>query len=188
MSRTIGYVRVSTVDQDPALQRNALADIGVTEIFSDTTSGASAKRPGLKNALAALKKGDTLIVWRLDRLGRSMRQLVDTADEIQNKGAHLKSVTETIDTATAGGRVLFHVLGALAEFERESIRERVVAGMMAAKRDGRHVGRPQLMTPDRVALAREQLTQGRSWAEVARLFSISPSTLSRALQRHLSSG
>lgn len=183
MSRTIGYVRVSTVDQDPALQRNALADIGVTEIFSDTTSGANPKRPGLRDALASLEKGDTLVVWRLDRLGRSMRQLVDTADEIQHKGAHLKSMTEAIDTTSAGGRVLFHVLGALAEFERESIRERVAAGMAAAKRDGRHVGRPQLMRPDMVAVARGMLGDGKSWAEVSRLFNVSPSTLSRALNR-----
>jgi len=183
MSRVIGYVRVSTVEQDPALQRNALSDIGVAEVFSDTTSGANPKRPGLKKALDALQKGDTLVVWRLDRLGRSMRQLVDTAEEIQNKGAHLRSLTETIDTTTAGGRVLFHVLGALAEFERETIRERVTAGMAAAKRDGRHVGRPQLMRPDMVAVARGMLGDGKSWAEVSRLFKVSPSTLSRALNR-----
>jgi len=183
MSRTIGYVRVSTVDQDPALQRNALSDMGVTEIFSDTTSGANPKRSGLKKALEALEKGDTLVVWRLDRLGRSMRQLIDTVEEIQKQGAHLKSVNEAIDTSTATGRMLLHVLGALAEFERETIRERVTAGMAAAKRDGRHVGRPRSMRPDTVALARQLLSEGKSWTEVSRVFSVSKATLSRALRR-----
>ena len=183
MSRLIGYTRVSTVEQDHALQRHDLAKLGVTEIFSDTTSGASPKRPGLKKALEALEKGDTLVVWRLDRLGRSMRQLIDTVEEIQEQGAHLKSVNEAIDTSTATGRMLLHVLGALAEFERETIRERVTAGMASAKRDGRHVGRPQSMRPDMVATARGMLAEGKSWQEVSRMFRVSPSTLSRALRR-----
>lgn len=184
MSRLVGYTRVSTVEQDHALQRHDLEKLGVTEIFSDTTSGANPKRPGLKKALEAIEKGDTLVVWRLDRLGRSMRQLIDTVEEIQKRGAHLKSVNEAIDTSTATGRMLLHVLGALAEFERETIRERVTAGMAAAKRDGRHVGRPQSMRPDMVAVARGMLGEGKSWQEVSRLFSVSPSTLSRALRRH----
>lgn len=183
MSRLIGYMRVSTAEQDLALQRHDLEKVGVDEIFHDVTSGANPKRPGLREALDALKQDDTLVIWRLDRLGRSMRQLVDTVEEIQKKGAHLKSVNEAIDTSTATGRMLLHVLGALAEFDRETIRERVGAGMAAAKRAGRHVGRPQLMRPDTVAIARDMLGEGKTWAEVSRLFNVSPSTLSRALNR-----
>lgn len=188
MGRRVGYMRVSTSEQDLALQKHDLEKIGVDAIFHDVTSGTNPKRPGLRDALNALRQSDTLVVWRLDRLGRSMRQLIDTVEEIQKQGAHLKSVNEAIDTGTATGRMLLHVLGALAEFERETIRERVTAGMAAAKRDGRHMGRPPLMTPDRVSLAREQLSAGRSWAEVARLFKISPATLSRALRRYAVAG
>lgn len=183
MGRLVGYMRVSTSEQDLALQKHGLEKMGVDAIFHDVTSGANPKRPGLRNALNALQQGDTLVVWRLDRLGRSMRQLIDTVEEIQKQGAHLKSVNEAIDTSTATGRMLLHVLGALAEFERETIRERVTAGMAAAKRDGRHVGRPPLMRPDMVSVARVMLGDGKSWAEVSRLFNVSPATLSRALRR-----
>jgi DNA invertase Pin-like site-specific DNA recombinase len=183
--RIIGYVRVSTVDQDAALQRDALMDLrpAPVEIVEDIMSGARADRPGLARALAMLEPGDTLAVWKLDRLGRSLRQLMDTAETINGKGAALKSITESIDTATAAGRVLYHVLGALAEFERETIRERVTAGMKAAKRAGIHTGRPAKMTAARVREARTFLADGKSWNEVCRLFDISQSTLSRALTR-----
>lgn len=180
MGCLVGYMRVSTSEQDLALQKHDLEKMAVSAIFHDVTSGANPKRPGLKDALNALRQGDTLVVCRL---GRSMRQLIDTVEEIQKQGAHLKSVNEAIDTSTATGRMLLHVLGALAEFERETIRERVTAGMAAAKRDGRHVGRPQLMRPDMVAVTRGMLGDGKSWAEVSRLFCVSPSTLSRAIRR-----
>ncbi|GLK76179.1 DNA invertase [Methylopila jiangsuensis] len=183
MGRLVGYMRVSTSEQDLALQKHDLEKMSVDAIFHDVTSGANPKRPGLRDALNALQQGDTLVVWRLDRLGRSMRQLIDTVEEIQKQGAHLKSVNEAIDTGTATGRMLLHVLGALAEFERETIRERVTAGMAAAKRDGRHVGHPQSMRPDTVAVARGMLDEGKSWQEVSRIFNVSPSTLSRALRR-----
>lgn len=180
MSRHIGYMRVSTAEQDLALQKHDLERVGVDAIFHDVTSGANPKRPGLRSALDALKQDDTLVVWRLDRLGRSMRQLVDTVEEISRKGAHLKSVNEAIDTGTATGRMLLHVLGALAEFER------VTAGMAAAKRDGRHVGRPQRLGPAKTETARALLDEGRSWAQVAQLFDVSPSTISRSIRKYLS--
>lgn len=184
MSRTIGYVRVSTVDQDPALQIHALEAASVVEIFRDTTSGANPARPGLNSALRDLKPGDTIAVWRLDRLGRSLRQLLDTAAAIEARGAHLRSLTEAIDTKTATGRMLFHVLGALAEFERETIRERVTAGMAAAKREGRHVGRPCRMGPGNTMTAHDMLDKGKTWAEVCQVFDISMATLSRALRKY----
>lgn len=184
MSRMIGYVRVSTADQDPALQVHALEAAGVIDFFSDTTSGANPARHGLNDALRDLKPGDTLAVWRLDRLGRSIRQLIDTASAIEANGAHLRSLTEAIDTRTASGRVLFHILAALAEFERETIRERVTAGMAAAKREGRHVGRPCRMGPGNTMTAHDMLDKGKTWAEVCRVFDISMATLSRALKRY----
>lgn len=183
MPRIVGYVRVSTADQSLDLQRNALADLGAAEIVQDVMSGAKADRPGLKKALAMLEAGDTLAVWKLDRLGRSLRQLIDTAEAINAKGANLRSVTEAIDTGTAGGRVLFHVLGALAEFERETIRERVNAGIGAARKAGRHLGRPTSMNAARTAEARRMLDDGKTWSEVCNVLRISAPTLSRALKR-----
>ena len=182
--RIVGYARVSTGDQSLDLQTEALAKIGADPIRQDRASGAKADRPGLAAALADLAPGDTLAVWRLDRLGRSLRQLIDTAEAIAARGANLRSLTESLDTGTAGGRVLFHVLGALAEFERESIRERVTAGMATAKRQGRHVGRPGKFGQTQADAARRLLAAGSSWAETARALSVSESTLSRGLRRH----
>lgn len=182
--RIVGYARVSTGDQSLDLQTEALAKIGAVPIHEDRASGTKADRPGLAAALSDLSPGDTLAVWRLDRLGRSLRQLIDTADAIRAKGAHLRSLTESLDTGTAGGRVLFHVLGALAEFERESIRERVTAGMATAKRQGRHVGRPGKFGIAQADAARRLLDAGSSWAETARALSVSESTLSRGLRRY----
>lgn len=182
--RIVGYARVSTGDQNLSLQTEALAGIGADPIHEDRASGAKADRPGLAAAVADLRPGDTLAVWKLDRLGRSLRQLIDTADAIQAKGAHLRSITQAIDTGTAGGRVLFHVLAALAEFERESIRERVTAGMATAKRQGRHVGRPGKFGQVQADAARRLLAAGSSWAETARALAVSESTLSRGLRRY----
>lgn len=181
--RIVGYARVSTGDQNLGMQTEALAAIGADPIHEDRASGAKADRPGLATALADLGPGDTLAVWRLDRLGRSLRQLIDTAETIRARGAHLRSLTESIDTGTAGGRVLFHVVGALAEFEREAIRERVTAGMATAKRQGRHVGRPSKFGQVQADAARRLLDAGSSWAETARALSVSESTLSRGLRR-----
>lgn len=183
--KVLGYVRVSTSEQDAALQRNALLELKVppVEIFEDVMSGAKADRPGLERALSMLRPGDTLAIWKLDRLGRSLRQLIDTAEIIKERGATLHSVTESLDTSTPGGRVLFHVLAALAEFERDTIRERVTAGMQAAKKAGKHVGRPARMTMARTGEARRMLGEGKSWNHVCRVLEISQPTLSRALRQ-----
>lgn len=183
MPRLIGYTRVSTSDQDPDLQRHALEQAGASIIFNDVISGARAKRPGLDQALAELQPGDSLAVWKLDRLGRSVRQLVDTIHVIDEKGAHLVCLTQGIDTRTPGGRMLFHVIGAMAEFERDLIHDRVKAGMQAAKRAGKHVGRPGKMTAAKADMAREMMANGRSWNEVCHALGFSQATLSRGLKR-----
>lgn len=183
--RVLGYVRVSTADQDLSLQRNALMELRhpPDEIVEDVISGSRANRPGLDRLLSMLRPGDTVAIWKLDRLGRSLRQLIDTAETIRDKGASLHSITESLDTSTAAGRVLFHVLGALAEFERDTIRERVTAGMKAAKQAGKHTGRPARMNAVRVAEARRMLEEGKSWNQVCRVLEISQATLSRSLRR-----
>jgi DNA invertase Pin-like site-specific DNA recombinase len=141
--RRIGYARVSTQDQTLALQLDALKAAGCVEIFQDhAVSGASTSRPGLTEALSALELGDTLVVWRLDRLGRSLRHLIETLTTLSNDGIGFHSIHDAIDTNTAGGRLTFHIMGALAEFERDLISERTKAGMAAAKARGVHVGRP----------------------------------------------
>ena len=140
----IGYARVSTDDQNLSLQTRALDAAGCTRIFTDKgISGARGSRPGLNAALLALEKGDTLVVWRLDRLGRSLIHLVRLLDELGKKGIHFHSLTENLDTNSAGGRLIFHIMAALAEYERSLISERTKAGMQAAKARGVHVGRPR---------------------------------------------
>jgi DNA invertase Pin-like site-specific DNA recombinase len=139
----IGYARVSTDEQDTALQLDALINAGCGTVFHDKASGASAYRPALDDALKNLKPGDTLVAWRLDRLGRSLQQLIAIVTMLEQRRVGFRSLTEAIDTTTAGGRLLFHIMGALAEFERSLIAERTRAGMAAAKARGRHVGRPR---------------------------------------------
>jgi DNA invertase Pin-like site-specific DNA recombinase len=139
----IGYARVSTDEQDAALQLDALINAGCGAVFQDKASGASACRPALDDALKHLKPGDTLVAWRLDRLGRSLQHLIAIVTTLEERRVGFRSLTEAIDTNTAGGRLLFHVMGALAEFERSLIAERTRAGMAAAKARGRHVGRPR---------------------------------------------
>src|SRR5437899_10962642 len=138
----IGYARVSTQDQTLDLQNDALEKIGCTKIFTDTASGAKAERPGLTEALAYVRAGDTLVVWRLDRLGRSLKHLIETITALNNKKIGFKSITENIDTTTSGGKLIFHIFGALAEFERDIIRERTNAGLHAARARGRFRGSP----------------------------------------------
>src|SRR5947209_5751862 len=137
----IGYARVSTTDQTLDLQRDALENIGCSKIFTDTISGAKAERPGLTDALAYVRAGDTLVVWRLDRLGRSLKHLIDTITDLNNRKIGFKSIQENIDTSTSGGKLIFHMFGALAEFERDIIRERTNAGLQAARTRGRKGGR-----------------------------------------------
>lgn len=142
----IGYARVSTHEQTLDLQLDALKLLGCSEdrIYTDTISGSKADRPGLKQALDQLREGDTLVVWRLDRLGRSLQELISLVNAIHGKGAGFKSLQENMDTTTSGGKLVFHFFGALAEFERDVIRERTRAGLQAARARGRKGGRPRL--------------------------------------------
>ncbi len=152
----VGYARVSTTDQTLALQQDALEKIGCRKIFTDTASGAKAERKGLEEALAYVREGDTLVVWRLDRLGRSLKHLIETITDLNKRNIGFKSITENIDTTTSGGKLIFHIFGALAEFERDIIRERTKAGLAAARARGRLGGRPKaqaLNTPKKVAIA-----------------------------------
>jgi DNA invertase Pin-like site-specific DNA recombinase len=146
----IGYARVSTLDQTLALQQDALTTAGCERIFTDTASGARTDRPGLADALGHLRQGDTLVVWRLDRLGRSLAHLIDTIRDLQERGIGFRSLQEQIDTTTSGGKLIFHLFGALAEFERDLIRERTHAGLQAARARGRLVGRPRRLTSQQV--------------------------------------
>src|SRR3954451_631933 len=148
----IGYARVSTDDQNLDLQRDALQKAGCEQIYTDRVSGTKANRPGLTEALSHLRSGDTLVVWRLDRLGRSLRHLIDTVTDLQTRGIGFQSITESINTTTSGGKLVFHIFGALAEFEREIIRERTKAGLQAARTRGRNGGRPKALTEKQVGL------------------------------------
>src|SRR4029453_13834501 len=150
----IGYARVSTHDQTLALQQDALTQAGCERLFTDTASGAKADRPGLEEALSHIRSGDTLVVWKLDRLGPSLPHLIETITRLQERGVGFKSLTEQIDTTTSGGKLIFHVFGALAEFERDLIRERTQAGLQAARARGRKGGRPQSLDARKLAQAR----------------------------------
>jgi DNA invertase Pin-like site-specific DNA recombinase len=178
--RLVGYARISTDDQTTALQADALARAAVDVVFQEEASGANTARPVLAEALAALKSGDTLVVWRLDRLGRSLGHLIEVATALRKRGVFLRSLTEGFDTSTASGRLLYHVLGAVAEFEREVIKERTVAGMKAAKKRGTHVGRPQALVGSRLAEAGRMLAAGKSQIETARILRVSRATIQRA--------
>ncbi len=158
----IGYARISTLDQDLALQRDALVAAKCARVFEDRASGAKADRPGLAQALAYVRNGDVLVVWKLDRLGRSMSHLIATVSELENRGVGLHSLTEQIDTTTSGGRLIFHLFGALGQFERDLIRERTTAGLKAAATRGRRGGRKPVVTV-------EKLTRvvSRSWWKLA---------------------
>jgi DNA invertase Pin-like site-specific DNA recombinase len=148
----IGYARISTDDQNLDLQRDALTKAGCEQIYTDRVSGTKASRPGLTEALSHLRSGDTLVVWRLDRLGRSLRHLIDTITDLQERGVGFKSLTESIDTTTSGGRLVFNIFGSLAEFEREIIKERTNAGLQAARSRGRNGGRPKKLTAKQVQM------------------------------------
>lgn len=180
----IGYARVSTDDQNVALQRDALNAAGCEKIFEDQgISGATRSRPGLDAALAALSVGDTLVVWKLDRLGRSMSHLIETITRLGDRNVGFRSLSEAIDTASAGGRLVFHLMGALAEFERALIIERTTAGLKAAKLRGIRVGRRKSLTKAQVDHARLLLQNGERAGAVARSLKVSRSTLYRALAR-----
>lgn len=182
----IGYGRVSTTDQDSALQEQALAAAGCERIFVDRASGALAHRPELDAALAYLRGGDTLVVWRLDRLGRSLRHLLETVGALGEREVGFKSLAEALDTTTSSGRLLFAIVGAIAEFERELIRERTQAGLAAARARGRTGGRKPLMTPTKVTLARRMYEEGVAASEIAKTLGVSRPTVYRHLKENLS--
>lgn len=179
----IGYARVSTSEQTIDLQRDALEAAGCVRIFADEgVSGASATRPGLSEAVAALSPGDTLVVWRLDRLGRSLAYLVQLIAQLGERGIGFRSLSDPIDTTSAGGRLVLHIMGALAEFERSLIVDRTQAGLRAAKKRGVQLGRPHRLTATQLAHARVLIAQGQSPRAVAQTLGIGKSTLYRHLQ------
>ena len=176
----IGYARVSTQDQKPALQLDALKAAGCERVFVEKASGAQRDRPELALALEYARADDTLVVWKLDRLARSMKQLIETVEGMAARGVGFRSMTEAIDTTTAGGKLVFHIFGALAEFERSIIRERTNAGLRAARDRGRLGGRPPALSLKDVAAAKAMLSDPEiTVEEVAKRLGVAPSTLYR---------
>ena len=178
----IGYARVSTQDQNLDLQHAALKDAGCDRIYDDHRS-AGRERPGLIAALDQARAGDVILVWRLDRLGRSLSDLITIIKELESREIGFRSLTEAIDTTTTGGRLVFHIFGALAEFERELIRERTAAGLASAREKGRVGGRPQKMAPHQIRRAKMLIDAGERAQDVAQDLSVSLATLYRALKR-----
>lgn len=177
----IGYARVSTQDQNLTLQREALINAGCEKVFEDKVSGTRADRPGLSKTLEMLREGDTLVVWKLDRLGRSVKQLVDMVSELNKQGIQFKSLTDSIDTGTTSGRFFFQVMASLAEMERELTIERTRAGLEVAKKLGRKGGRKPKMTDSKIESAKKLLSSGVPPKEVAKNLGVSVSTLYRWL-------
>ncbi len=176
----IGYARVSTVDQNLALQRDALTGAGCESLYTEKMSGAGADRPELTEALKFARKGDTLVVWKLDRLARSVKQLIETVEMLRTRGIGFRSLTESIDTTTAQGRLVFHMFSALAEFERSLIRERTQAGLAAARRIGRTGGRPPKLTAEDIEAAKTMLTNPEiGVTQIAHRLGVSIATLYR---------
>src|SRR3989440_8462784 len=174
----IGYARVSTQDQTLNLQKDALEKIGCSTIFTDTISGSTTERKGLDEALAYVREGDTLVVWRLDRLGRTLKHLIETITDLSKRHIGFKSLTESIDTTTSGGKLIFHIFGALAEFERDLIRERTQAGLIAARARGRMGGQPKALTQKQAAIAQALYDdKSNSISEICKTLNISRSTL-----------
>lgn len=178
----IGYARVSTAEQNTALQTDALRKAGCKRIFEDTVSGAKAERLGLASALEFLRDGDVLVVWRLDRLGRSLPHLIETIGALEARGVGFRSMTEAIDTTTSGGRLIFHVFGALGQFERDLIRDRTKAGLAAAAARGRKGGRKPVVSADKLQRAREHIANGLNVRETAARLKIGKTSLYAALQ------
>ena len=181
----IGYARVSTDDQNLDLQRDVLEKVGCEKIYTDQQSGVSTERLGLTGVLDLARRDDTLVVWRLDRLGRSLKHLIHLVETLDQRGIGLRSLQENIDTTTSGGRLVFHLFGALAEFERNVIRERTQAGLSAARARGRQGGRPKRLSPNqRELLLRLHQERQHSIAEICQILGISKSTLYNYLAEH----
>src|SRR2546423_12208342 len=185
-SMLVGYARVSTSDQTLNLQKDALKKIGCTKIFTDTASGAQAERKGLEEALEFLREGDTLVVWRLDRLGRSLKHLIETITNLNKRKIGFKNLTESIDTTTSNGRLIFNIFASLAEFERDLIRERTKAGLQAARARGRTGGRPKAQDPNKpkkVAMTQSLYdNKNNTIDEICKTLNISRATLYRYIK------
>jgi DNA invertase Pin-like site-specific DNA recombinase len=177
----VGYARVSTVNQSVVAQTNVLGAAGCEKIYSETASGAHRDRPALKDAIEYLRKGDVLVVYKLDRVARSLPHLIEVMDRLKSSGIEFQSLTEDINTTTPGGKLLFHIMGAISEFERDLIRERTESGLRAAKLKGRVGGRPRRMTDDKVQAARRLLGDGTPVRDVAAMLSVSIPTIYRWL-------
>lgn len=176
----IGYARVSTEDQHLHLQIDALQKAGCEKIFTDEISGAKSERPGLSEALRFARQGDTLVVWRLDRLGRSLKDLIERVEELKGRQVQFRSLNENIDTSNSGGKFMFHIFSALAEFERDLIRERTMAGLTAARARGRLGGRPKVMAEEKIKMAASLMKDpGVSVREICRNLNVSRTTLYR---------
>jgi len=178
----IGYARISTDDQKLDLQHDALRATGCEKIFDETASGASARLPVREELLDYARRGDTVVVWKLDRLGRSLRDLIEVVNALSERGVGLRSLHESIDTTTPAGKLTFHVFGALAEFERDVMRERTQAGLLAARKRGKKLGRPRSLSPEQVEMARTMMANPNlSARHVATQLGVHRSTLYRNL-------
>ncbi len=180
----VGYARVSTIDQSPALQFDALAAAGCVKVFEDRASGVRADRAGLRSALEYVREGDVLVVWKLDRLGRSLPHLIETVTTLEKSGVGFRSVTEAIDTTTPGGRLVFHLFGALGQFERDLIRERTRAALKAAEARGHKGGRKPVVTIDKLKRARDLIAEGLTIREAAVRVKMGKTALYEALRSH----
>ena len=178
----IGYARVSTADQTLDPQKDALTQAGCQIIFDDVISGAKADRPGLSEAINYARDGDTLVVWKLDRLGRSMQHLIETVIDLKAKGVGFRSITEGVDTTTSGGTLVFHLFGALAQFERDLIRERTQAGLKAAAARGRKGGRKPVVSDQKLIRSRQLIDGGLTVREAAARLKIGKTSLYSALK------
>lgn len=181
----LGYARVSTVDQTMASHLDALNDAGCHRVFQEHASGASDRRVELANLFDHVRPGDTVVVWRLDRLGRSLRHLIDTVTALADRQVGFRSLVENIDTTTSGGKLVFHIFGALAEFERELISERTHAGLSAARARGRVGGRPSALTPTQAVEACRMYESGEyTWEQIGEMFGLSRVTVYRHVVKH----
>lgn len=177
----VGYARVSTADQNLDLQLSSLENVGCEKIYQDQISGTKIKRPGLELALEVLRKNDTLVVWKLDRLGRTVKGLIDLINQLHQNGIHFRSLTDNVDTSAPSGRFFFHVMASLAQMERELMTERTKAGLAAAKAKGRVGGRKRKMTQSKIDSAKQLLANGTPPRDVAQNLGISVPTLYRWL-------
>jgi DNA invertase Pin-like site-specific DNA recombinase len=183
----IGYARVSTTDQNLDLQKDALNSADCEKIYTDKMSGTKTERPGLNQILGILREGDTLVVWKLDRLGRSLTHLIKIMNILDERSIYFKSVQESLDTSTPGGKLIFHVFGALAEFERDIIRERTLAGLAAARARGRVGGRPRKLTKEQTEMAKKLINDPTILIEdICKTLGVSRSTLYRYVKIELS--